>query len=125
MELQKRVDRYLADWGGTQTAENEISEPGADLILALPGETVARDLSQPSSAAATCREGHFCAWKSTTSRAAISSTCTNAVATTVSLGGFPGDLDEQSDQLPAGEDEERRALRHLHNTSRVLCGFVR
>ncbi|MFE7044121.1 hypothetical protein ACFU9X_33245 [Streptomyces atratus] len=63
MELQKRVDRYLADWGGTQTAENEISEPGADLILALPGETVARDLSQPSSAAATCREGHFCAWK--------------------------------------------------------------
>ncbi|MEE1805110.1 hypothetical protein [Streptomyces sp. BE133] len=35
MELQKRVDRYLADWGGTQTAENEISEPGADLILAL------------------------------------------------------------------------------------------
>lgn len=43
-ELQTRVDRYLADYHGTQIAANKISADGMYITLALPGERYARTL---------------------------------------------------------------------------------
>jgi len=46
VDLQARVDGYLAKTGGVQTAANRIEyETGAVLLVTLPNEKVARDLS--------------------------------------------------------------------------------
>jgi hypothetical protein len=54
MELQARVDGYLTKAGGVQTAANRIEySTGAILLVTLPTEKAARDLSAaPASAAA-------------------------------------------------------------------------
>jgi hypothetical protein len=61
--LQKRVDVYLDSLGGTQIAPNEIVFGGADLLVTVPGEQHARDLSAPAAAAVTCASGDFCGWQ--------------------------------------------------------------
>ncbi|MCW2914264.1 MAG: hypothetical protein JWN52_2332 [Actinomycetia bacterium] len=68
--LQSRVNGYLKRLGGTQVAINKIVLGKKDiLLLALPGEKRARDLSispKPLPAAAnTCHYGYFCAYSST------------------------------------------------------------
>jgi hypothetical protein len=47
-ELQTRVDRYLADYHGTQIAANKISAVGMYITVALPGENYARTLPAAS-----------------------------------------------------------------------------
>jgi hypothetical protein len=46
--LQTRVDRYVADYHGTQIAANKIAANGMYITLALPGEKYARDLPAAS-----------------------------------------------------------------------------
>lgn len=63
--LQNRVDEYLAKTPGTQVAANEIAlTEGGTLLLALPGETRARDLDTrgESLTAATCPYTYVCAY---------------------------------------------------------------
>lgn len=64
-QLQNRVDDYLARTGGTQVGVNKIALDGADLVLPLPGEKKARDLSVHGTDAvqAACPYYHFCAYK--------------------------------------------------------------
>jgi hypothetical protein len=60
--VQKRVDEYLSEVGGTQVALNKIDLDGTGMMLvALPGEATARDLSRPR-AAHVCYGGDFCGW---------------------------------------------------------------
>ncbi|MFF0465706.1 hypothetical protein [Streptomyces mexicanus] len=69
--LQARVDRYLDKVGGTQVAANRIDFGPKDfLLLALPGEKSARDLSKPltvrsSNAPNFCYYKYFCAYSKT------------------------------------------------------------
>ncbi|GAB3963610.1 hypothetical protein GCM10029978_022040 [Actinoallomurus acanthiterrae] len=42
--LQTRVDRYVADYHGTQIAANKVSAKGMYITVALPGEKYARTL---------------------------------------------------------------------------------
>ncbi|HEX5404778.1 MAG TPA: hypothetical protein VFX16_21020 [Pseudonocardiaceae bacterium] len=63
LRLQERVDAYLTSLGGTQIAPNEIAFNGATLLVTVPGEQHARDLSSPTSAAVTCPSGAFCGWE--------------------------------------------------------------
>ncbi|ARE78354.1 MULTISPECIES: peptidase inhibitor family I36 protein [unclassified Streptomyces] len=64
--LQNRVDGYLAEEGGKQVAANRIElDSGGFLLLALPGETYARDLAAPVAtrgAAAACPYTYVCAY---------------------------------------------------------------
>ncbi|MEU5031562.1 hypothetical protein [Streptomyces milbemycinicus] len=69
--LQKRIDTRLAEFGGVQTAANEIKLPsGIELLLPLPGEARARDLDAPkqttnAQAPASCAYYTFCAYEGT------------------------------------------------------------
>jgi len=67
--LQREVDSNLARLGGTQVAINKIEFYGGGLVLALPGEKYARDLTIPGNATATaqsvlapptCFDGDLC-----------------------------------------------------------------
>jgi hypothetical protein len=61
-QVQNRVTEYLHEVGGTQVALNKIDLDGTGIMLvALPGEATARDLSQPN-AAHVCYDGDFCGW---------------------------------------------------------------
>jgi len=70
-ELQEQVDAQLAEFGGVQTAANEIRLPnGLDLLMPLPGEVRARDLDAPrqttnAQAPASCALYTFCAYEGT------------------------------------------------------------
>lgn len=66
-DLQKEVAGYLGKLGGTQVAVNKIDlGNGGFVLLALPGETYARDLERPSvTGAASCPYLHLCAFKRT------------------------------------------------------------
>ncbi len=44
-QLQRKVDATVAKTRGTQIGINEVSIPGADILLPLPGEAKARDLN--------------------------------------------------------------------------------
>lgn len=64
--LQARVDGYLAKMPGTQVGANKIVlEGGGELLLTLPGERHARDLTTPDAglgAAAGCPYTYVCAY---------------------------------------------------------------
>ncbi|WP_432006138.1 peptidase inhibitor family I36 protein [Streptomyces parvus] len=64
--LQVRVDGYLAKMPGTQVGANKIDlAGGGELLLALPGERNARDLTAPDTgvgAAADCPYTYVCAY---------------------------------------------------------------
>ncbi|MFI6422937.1 peptidase inhibitor family I36 protein [Streptomyces sp. NPDC050842] len=64
--LQARVDGYLAKMPGTQVSANKIVlEGGGELLLTLPGERNARDLTAPDAgvgAAASCPYTYVCAY---------------------------------------------------------------
>ncbi|MFB7585944.1 hypothetical protein [Streptomyces sp. NPDC056169] len=65
--LQKRVDGYLAQTDGTQVGANKIAlAGGGELLLTLPGEKRARDLTAPNAglgALAGCPYTYVCAYK--------------------------------------------------------------
>jgi 4-amino-4-deoxy-L-arabinose transferase-like glycosyltransferase len=66
--LQAKVDTYLAKTGGTQVGANKIDLGGKGvLVLAVPGQAQARDLSSPSAVKPlyTCAYYHFCAFDET------------------------------------------------------------
>jgi len=64
--LQKRVDAYLTKSGGTQVAANEIRlSDGGSLLLALPGEKYARQLSDPVGTQASCPYYYLCYYSGT------------------------------------------------------------
>ncbi|MET7703599.1 hypothetical protein [Streptomyces sp. NPDC005485] len=69
--LQNRVDRYLAEMGGTQVAANRIDLGGrSSVTVRLPGEKAARDLSgSPASGAVSgrdrCDYKYMCAFSDT------------------------------------------------------------
>ncbi|MGW8571408.1 peptidase inhibitor family I36 protein [Streptomyces niveus] len=66
--LQARADGYLARTGGAQVAVNRIElQAGAVLLLALPGEKYARDLTGKSGArtATYCPYDWMCAYSGT------------------------------------------------------------
>lgn len=66
--LQREVDGYLARTGGTQVAINKIQMTGAELLVPLPGERVARDLAAPATTTASlygCPYYYFCAYSGT------------------------------------------------------------
>ncbi|MER5887911.1 peptidase inhibitor family I36 protein [Streptomyces sp. NPDC001941] len=62
--LQARVDGYLAGRGGRQVAANKIDLGNAELLLALPGEQRARELTGGSAklAAVACPYTYLCAY---------------------------------------------------------------
>jgi hypothetical protein len=62
--LQKEVDRYLAQTGGTQISANRIDVPDGFVLVAVPGEKYARDLRTTTrpAAAADCNYTNFCGW---------------------------------------------------------------
>src|SRR5258705_2590611 len=63
-QLQTSVDDYLAKIGGVQISANKIQfAEGATLLLPLPGEQQAHELT--AAADATCDGGHMCAWQYT------------------------------------------------------------
>ncbi|MFF7632937.1 hypothetical protein ACFZB9_07270 [Kitasatospora sp. NPDC008050] len=65
-ELQQEVDGYLATTGGRQVALNEVAlTSGSTLLLAIPGETYARDLNSAAVSHAGCPYHYFCGWKGT------------------------------------------------------------
>lgn len=64
-ELQHRVDRYLATEGGVRVALNKIDLDGSgELLLVLPGETYARDVTTTlvPQAATPCPYEYLCAY---------------------------------------------------------------
>lgn len=64
-QLQTTVDGYLATQGGTQVAANKIALPGrGEIVVALPGERQARDLTAAKSARA-CPYENFCMYTGT------------------------------------------------------------
>lgn len=67
--LQDRVDGYLATTGGTQVAVNKIAlKTGGQLLLALPGEERAREVSPAGAdrlAAIACPYTYVCAYSGT------------------------------------------------------------
>ncbi len=63
--LQKRVDKALAETGGTQIAANKIDLKGATLTLVVPGEKHVRNLSRSGTAQLPlyyCNLYYFCAY---------------------------------------------------------------
>jgi hypothetical protein len=63
-QLQHEVDAVIAKTGGTQTAINEVSIAGADILVPLPGEARARYLNRvvhPDQAG--CPYTDFCAYQ--------------------------------------------------------------
>ena len=67
--LQARVDEYLKKSGGVQTAINKVQYDGSELLLPLPGEQRARDLTKSASEAAAdpygCPHLYFCVYTGT------------------------------------------------------------
>ncbi|MBT2390766.1 hypothetical protein J7E87_15380 [Streptomyces sp. ISL-1] len=64
-QLQTSVDGYLATQGGTQVAANKIVLPGkGEIVVALPGERQARDLTGAKTARA-CPYENFCMYTGT------------------------------------------------------------
>lgn len=63
--LQAQVGAHLAEFGGTQTAINKIElADGGFVLLALPGETYARDVTAaPGVDAVACPFLYLCAYK--------------------------------------------------------------
>lgn len=61
--LQARADYYLAKVGGTQVGINKIQLSGAQILLTLPGEQVARELDAPIGIQGACPFLHFCAYR--------------------------------------------------------------
>jgi hypothetical protein len=66
--LQAKVDRYLAREDGRQVSANEIRlANGAALLVAVPGEKYARDLTKPTgtraAAAWECDYEYFCMYR--------------------------------------------------------------
>ncbi|MEV7547434.1 hypothetical protein [Streptomyces sp. NPDC089915] len=62
-ELQRQVDAQLAATGGRQIAANKIAldkDAKAVLLLPLPGEQRARDLSAPGAPYDTCKRDKIC-----------------------------------------------------------------
>ncbi len=65
-QLQRQVDAIVAKTGGVQTAINEVSIPGADILLPLPGEAKARDFNAvANSDPNACPYTNFCAYSNT------------------------------------------------------------
>jgi hypothetical protein len=66
--LQARIDEKLSRFGGTQASINKITySDGGRLILALPGEARARDITDPADTAPAsapnfCYLGYFCGY---------------------------------------------------------------
>ncbi|MFI9388963.1 peptidase inhibitor family I36 protein [Kutzneria sp. NPDC052558] len=58
-ELQRQVDAYVAQTGGRQISANKIDLGGGALVVALPGETYARDVAAPL-APPPCYAGDLC-----------------------------------------------------------------
>ncbi len=68
MALQTRVDAYIGETGGKQTAANKIEYgDGSVLLLALPTEAVGRDLAAapPTEDTKTCPYYYACLWSKT------------------------------------------------------------
>lgn len=66
-DLQNRVNQRLAQTGGKQTTANKIEYgPGDYMLLSLPGEQYARELSQPVATQATCSYYNFCVYQQQT-----------------------------------------------------------
>ncbi|MEU8893505.1 hypothetical protein [Streptomyces sp. NPDC048442] len=67
--LQKQVDSFVAQSGGTQTAANKVTVKGSSVTFAVPGERYARALNSgldgndPRTAAASCAYYNFCGYK--------------------------------------------------------------
>jgi hypothetical protein len=65
-DVQDRVTEYLTEFGGEQVALNKVALPGGRfVVLALPGETHARDLSASPSVLVACPYTYLCAYKRT------------------------------------------------------------
>jgi hypothetical protein len=65
-QLQAEVNHYVAKTGGTQVGANKIAVRGGVMVVAVPGEKYARDLSKPGAATSFfCNTGHFCAYSDT------------------------------------------------------------
>jgi hypothetical protein len=63
-QLQREVDAMVAKTGGTQTAINQISIYGADILLPLPGEAKARNFNPGVTLdGAGCPYYNFCAYE--------------------------------------------------------------
>jgi hypothetical protein len=65
-QLQHDVDAMVAKTGGKQTALNQVSIYGADILLPLPGEAKARNFNAAASLdGAGCPYRNFCAYQYT------------------------------------------------------------
>ncbi|MFG2126881.1 hypothetical protein ACGFNV_03615 [Streptomyces sp. NPDC048751] len=66
-ELQRRVDSYLSETGGTQVSVNKIRlGDRGEILLALPGESTVRTANAPRKPASElCPGNTMCAWKGT------------------------------------------------------------
>ncbi|MFK4222367.1 hypothetical protein [Streptomyces sp. NPDC019890] len=65
-QLQRTVDGYLTTVGGKQVAPNRIELAGqGEIVVAMPGERYARDLSSPAGTRAACPYENFCMWTGT------------------------------------------------------------
>jgi Peptidase inhibitor family I36 len=62
-ELERKVSALVVTVGGTRVTVNKIAKPGMTVLVAFPGETVAREYNQPVQPAATCNRGYFCTWE--------------------------------------------------------------
>ncbi|MEU3353418.1 hypothetical protein [Streptomyces sp. NPDC037389] len=63
--LQNRVDGYLKTLGGRQVAANKIEIKGGTVLLTLPGEERARDLSAKDAKFVDCPYENFCMFRGT------------------------------------------------------------
>ncbi|MCX4822644.1 hypothetical protein OG883_22640 [Streptomyces sp. NBC_01142] len=65
-QLQSKVDGYLATQGGKQVAANKIELAGkGEIVVSLPGERYARDLTSAAGTRAACPYENFCMWTGT------------------------------------------------------------
>jgi len=66
---QDQVDAVIAEFGGTQTAANEVSWDDGAVVLTLAADDTASRFSDPSGITAfsvgTCPSGSFCAYSGT------------------------------------------------------------
>ncbi|GAA5205402.1 peptidase inhibitor family I36 protein [Microbacterium kyungheense] len=85
---QDQVDAVIAEFGGTQTASNEVTWDDGAVVLTIAPESTASRFSSPSGITAfsvgSCPSGYFCAYSGTSytgSRLTFSSCTTgNSVA---------------------------------------------
>lgn len=63
--LQQEVQRYLDQLGGTQVSANRIDWLDGHMLVAVPGEKLARDLrtGEVASGINDCDYKNFCGWK--------------------------------------------------------------